>query len=131
MTDPIADLLARIRNGLTARHEEISVPHSVMKLGIVKILYDEGYLAAYKVADGERGGKAIAVRLRYSRDKKPVIVKLSRNSRPGRRVTVGYRDLRPIRKGMGLAILSTPKGILTDRQAREEKIGGELLCTVW
>ena len=131
MTDPIADLLTRIRNAQTAKLDSLAVPHSKMKLGIVKVLYEEGFVGAYKASEKESGKKLIEISLRYAAGKLPIISQISRKSRPGRRFYVPCREIRPVRNGMGIAILSTPKGILTDRQAREEKVGGELLCTVW
>ena len=129
-TDPIADLLTRIRNAQGAKHETVSVPHSKIKLGLVKALYEEGYLGPYRV-EGEGTKKAIRVTLRYIEKNKPLISTIIRGSKPGRRLYMRYRDMRPVRNGTGIAILSTPKGILTDRQAREEKVGGELLCRIW
>jgi len=130
-TDPIADLLSRIRNAQMARHESVSVPHSKMKLGLVKVLYEEGYIGPYRVTDLESGRKQIQMTLRFIGKHQGLISGLVRQSRPGRRVYIGYSDIKPVRSGMGITILSTPKGILTDRQAREEKVGGELLCRVW
>ena len=130
-TDPIADLLTRIRNAQTARHETTSVPHSRLKQDMIKLLYEEGYIGPYRVLEKENGRKEIEITLRYSSKKEPLIGSLRRSSRPGRRYYLGYRALKPVRNGIGLAILSTPKGLLTDRQAREEKVGGELLCTIW
>ncbi len=129
--DPIADLLTRIRNAQKARHESLIVPHSRMKLGVVKALYEEGFLGPYRVVEKEGGRKDIEVKLRYTPKKIPILSTLQKQSRPGCRVYIGYRDLRPVRNGLGLLLLSTPKGILTDRQAREEKVGGELLCKIW
>ncbi len=131
MTDPIADLLTRIRNAQTAKHESVSVPHSKIKLGVVKALYEEGFLGAYKIVEHEGGRKEIEITLRYTSERQPVISEILRSSRPGRRFYLGYHELRPVRNGIGVAILSTPKGILTDRQAREEKIGGEVICRIW
>lgn len=131
MTDPIADLLARIRNGLTARHESVFVPFSDLKLGIIKVLSEEGFVGSFQVLEKEKGRKEIRVSLRYTSTREPVISSLMRRSRPGRRLYFGFKELRPIRSGIGVAVLSTPRGILTDRQAREQKVGGELLCTVW
>ena len=130
-TDPIADLLTRIRTAQTARHETTSVPHSRLKQDMIKLLYEEGYISPYRVLEKENGRKEIEITLRYSSKKEPLIGSLRRSSRPGRRYYLGYRALKPVRNGIGLAILSTPKGLLTDRQAREEKVGGELLCTIW
>lgn len=131
ITDPIADLLTCIRNALTAKHDSVAVPHSKLRLGLVKVLYEEGYVGSYRVTEGEGGRKSIQVTLRYSGKRQSVISTLIRTSKPGRRVYVGYKEIKPVRNGLGIAILSTPKGILTDRQAREEKVGGELLCRVW
>lgn len=131
MTDPIADLLTRIRNAQTAKHESLEVPYSQMKLGVVKALYEEGFIGPYGVVDGDKVRKLIRINLRYDSSRKPLIAELIRESRPGRRSYIGYRNLRPVRNGIGVAILSTPKGILTDRQAREEKVGGEILCRIW
>jgi small subunit ribosomal protein S8 len=131
MTDPIADLLARIRNAQTARHDSLSVPHSKMKAGIVKVLYEEGFVGPFKVVENESGRKEIQMTIRYIKGKEPLIAGMVRSSRSGRRYYVGYRDIRPVLNGIGISILSTPKGILTDRQAKEEKVGGELLCKIW
>lgn len=132
MTDPISDLLARIKNALKARHEFLSVPYSSMKMGIVKILAAEGFLGVCRESKDEKEGRKIQISLRYvGESREPVFSSLVRRSRPGRRVYVGYRGLKAVRSGIGVAILSTPKGILTDRQAREQKLGGEVLLTVW
>lgn len=132
MTDPISDLLARIRNGLNAHHEQVAVPHSALKLEIVRILYEEGFIGGYKVVEGEAGkDKVIEVALKYLKNKASVISNMRRFSRPGLRTYRGYRGLRPVRNGMGLVIISTPKGVLTDTQARAQKVGGEPLCTIW
>ena len=130
-TDPIADLLARIRNAQMARHDAVSIPHSKVKLGLVKVLYEEGYIGPYRVVETEGGRKEIQVGLRFVGKHEGLISGLVRESKAGRRVYVGYRKIRPVRSGLGLTILSTPKGILTDKQAREEKVGGEVLCRVW
>ncbi len=131
VTDPISDLLTRIRNAQLAKHEGVSVPYSRLKFGIVKILYEEGYVGPFKVEEKDGGRKEIQISIRYVEKRKPFISMISRQSRPGRRYYVGYRDLKPVRNGMGIAILSTPKGVLSDREAREEKVGGEVLCKVW
>jgi len=129
MTDPIADMLSRIRNALNVGHEEVQVPFSRTKFEIVKILHQEGFVGAYRtVSDAAK--KNIELKLRYGQKKKVLISHLRRISRPGRRVYVGYGAIPIVRNGMGLSILSTPKGILSDRQARTEKVGGEILCTV-
>ncbi len=131
MTDPIADLLTRIRNAQTARLDTVLVPFSKLKQGLVKVLYEEGYVGPYRVIEGEGGRKSLSISVRYTGKKQALISGLVRGSKPGRRFYVGYRKIRPVRSGFGLSILSTPKGILTDRQAKEEKVGGELLCSVW
>ncbi len=131
MTDPIADLLTRIRNAQTARHEVVSVPYSRLKQGIVKALYEEGFIGPFRVGEDSAGGKALQITLRYITGREPLISNIMRKSRPGRRYYIGYQEIKPVRNGFGVAILSTPKGVLTDRQAREEKVGGEVLCTVW
>jgi small subunit ribosomal protein S8 len=129
MTDPIADLLARIRNAQTAKHATVKVPYSKIKMGIVKILHEEGFLGSFKLSEGPR--KEIEISIRYTDKQEPIISSLRRVSRPGRRQYTGYQDLKLVRSGLGVGILSTSKGIITDKQARHEKTGGELLCTGW
>lgn len=131
MTDPIADLLARIRNAQTAKHETVKIPYSKIKMGIVKILHEEGFLGSFKLNTLNSVKKEIEISIRYSDKQEPIISNLRRVSRPGRRQYTGYQDLKPIRSGLGIGILSTSKGIITDKQARHEKTGGELLCTIW
>lgn len=132
MTDPIADLLTRIRNASRARHQRVAVPWSRLKENIVKILIDEGYLKDQKrVKAAIGGGEEIIIQLKFDRENRPIIAGIKRVSTPGRRVYVGASNLTPIRKGLGIHILSTPKGILVDRAAQRAKVGGELLCTVW
>lgn len=130
MTDPIADLLARVRNAQHAGHPEVSVPHSQIKLELVKLLRDEGFLASYKTEVGEGERKTIRIGIRYGRDGKPVIREMRRVSRPGLRIYRSYDKIPVVRNGMGLVLLSTSKGILTDRQARQAKVGGEILLSV-
>ena len=130
MTDPIADLLTRIRNGIHARHETVKVPASRMKEQVLKLLKETGYIAGYVRVEG-KPQDSLTVFLKYGPDRKSVIREVNRISRPGRRVYRGYLEIKPFLRGMGLTILSTPKGILTDRQARKEKVGGEVLCQVW
>lgn len=132
MTDPIADMLTRIRNASRARHQRVAVPWSRLKEEIVKILIEEGYLKDQrKVKAAVGGGEEIIIQLKFDRDNRPIISGMKRVSTPGRRVYVGSSNLTPIRKGLGIHILSTPKGILVDRSAQRAKVGGELLCTVW
>jgi small subunit ribosomal protein S8 len=129
-TDPIADLLTRIRNGSRARHPRVDVPSSKLKVEIARILKDEGYIANFKVAD-EKGKRMLRIFLRYTPDRRSVITDLQRISRPGSRCYTGKAGIRPVMGGMGIAILSTPRGVMTGRAARKEGVGGELLCEVW
>lgn len=140
MTDPIADMLTRIRNGARARHESVEVPWSRTKEEIVRILVQEGYLEEAKkgkskaVKKGKaRGwmGEMLHIQLRFDGENRPIISGLKRISRPGRRVYVGVGEIPPIRKGLGVNILSTPKGIVADREAKKANVGGELICSVW
>jgi len=132
MTDPIADMLTRIRNASRARHQRVSVPWSRLKENIVKILIEEGYLKDQKkIKAAVGGGEEIIIQLKFDRENRPIISGMKRVSTPGRRVYVGSSNLTPIRKGLGIHVLSTPKGILVDRAAQRAKVGGELLCTVW
>jgi small subunit ribosomal protein S8 len=132
MTDPIADMLTRIRNAGRARHVKVSVPWSRVKENIVKILISEGYLKeAKRVKASQGGGEELIIQLRFDRENRPIISGMRRVSSPGRRVYVGAREVTPIRKGLGIQILSTPKGILVDRDAQRAKVGGELICSVW
>ncbi len=130
MTDPIADLLTRIRNGLRAKKSFVELPSSSLKVEVSKILKEEGYIRDFKVTeDGKQG--ILRLDLKYSPDGRPVIEGLRRESSPGRRVYVGRDDIRPVLGGLGTGILTTSRGVLTDKQARREGVGGELLCTVW
>jgi small subunit ribosomal protein S8 len=132
MTDPIADMLTRIRNAGRARHQKVSVPWSRVKENVVRILISEGYLKdAKKVKATEGGGDELVIQLRFDRENRPIITGLKRVSSPGRRVYVSSRALTPVRKGLGIQVLSTPKGILVDRDAQRAKVGGELICSVW
>ena len=132
MTDPIADLLTRVRNAARARHQKVAVPWSRLKENIVKILIEEGYLKELKkVKATQGGGEDLVIQLKFDRENRPIITGLKRVSSPGRRVYVGAQGLTPVRKGLGIHILSTPKGILVDREAQKANVGGELLCSVW
>ncbi len=130
MTDPIADMLTRIRNGIHAKKEVVEIPFSKLRLGILKILKKEGYVGSITETSDQSKSK-ILVTLRYDSQKEPVITSLQRVSRPGRRVYVSYQDVKPVLGGMGLSVLSTSKGLMSNGEAKENKIGGELLCTVW
>lgn len=132
MTDPIADMLTRIRNASRARHQKVSVPWSRVKENILKVLVEEGYVKEYKKVKAPVGaGEDLVVQLRFDRENHPIITGLKRVSRPSLKVYVGAQQVTPIRKGLGINILSTPKGILVDREAQRAKVGGELLCSVW
>lgn len=129
-TDPIADFLTRIRNGALAKHPRVEMPSSKMKIELSRILKEEGYLANFKVVE-EKGKKTLRVFLRYTPDRHCVITDLRRISRPGSRRYIGKTGIRPVVGGMGIAILSTPRGLMTGQSARKEGVGGELLCEVW
>ena len=129
-TDPIADLLTRIRNALTARHDTVAVPASKMKKSIADILVSEGYVKSAEIVDDE-GHPNIKIVLKYGNKYESVISNLKRISKPGLRVYAGYEELPKVLGGLGIAIISTSKGIMTDREARKNKVGGEVLAYVW
>ncbi|HEY1236376.1 MAG TPA: 30S ribosomal protein S8 [Candidatus Binatia bacterium] len=132
MTDPVADMLTRIRNASRARHQRVSVPWSRLKESIIKILIEEGYLKDQKkVKAAVGGGEEIVIQLKFDRENRPIIAGLKRVSTPGRRVYVSAKAMAPVRKGLGVHVLSTPKGILVDREAQKARVGGELICSVW
>ena len=130
MTDPIADMLTRIRNGSQARHSSVMVPRSKIKLELVKILKREGFIEGF-IDIPEKPQGSIKVFLRYDSANKGVIRGLQRVSKPGRRQYVGKDDIPRVRNGLGVAILTTPRGVLTDQLAREAGVGGEVICYVW
>ena len=133
MTDPIADMLTRIRNALMAGHSYTVVPSSKMKLSIAGILKDEGFIENYDVT-GDRPQPMIRMWLKYAgdrKDRRPVITELKRVSKPGRRVYTGKKDIPWVLSGMGIAVLSTSRGIMTGKKARRLGIGGEVLCHIW
>lgn len=130
LTDPVADLLTRIRNGVRSHHVKVDVPSSKLKLEIIKILQDEGYVGGFKLNE-ENGRPYLKVQLKYGPNDQPVISNLRRVSQPGCRVYIGRHDIRPVLGGLGISILSTPRGVMTGRQARKLGVGGELLCEVW
>ena len=129
-TDPIADLLTRIRNALTARHESVLIPASKMKKSIADILVSEGYVKSAEIVDDE-GHPNIKIVLKYGNKYESVISNLKRISKPGLRVYAGYEELPKVLGGLGIAIISTSKGIMTDGEARKNKVGGEVLAYVW
>ncbi len=128
--DPIADMLTRIRNGLMLRKTFVLVPSSRIKMAIAQILLDEGFIQGYEVTD-ERPQPNIRVWLKYDDKRRPILTNLKRVSKPGRRVYTGKRELPWVLSGMGVAIISTPRGLMTDREARRQGVGGEILCYVW
>lgn len=129
MTDPISDMLTRIRNAAIARLDRCEIPHSNLKTRIAEILKTEGYISDIRVEQGIPA--KLTVFLKYGRERESAILGLQRRSRPGRRVYVGHSDIPKVNNGLGIAILSTSKGVMTDRQARHQRVGGELLCEVW
>jgi len=130
MTDPIADMLTRIRNALIARHERVDIPSSKVKVSIARILKEEGFIKNYKVLKDNKQGR-LRIFLKYNEDSKPVIAGLKRISRPSRRVYMGKDDIPPVLSGLGIGIISTSRGIVSDREARRLQIGGEMMCSVW
>ena len=130
MTDPIADFLTRVRNANNARKASVDVPWSRQKEEITRVLVDEGYLGGASVMDATPRN-ILRIDLRYDGQRRPVITGMRRVSRPSLRVYVGVKDIPAVRRGLGVNVLSTPKGILVDRNARRENVGGEVICTVW
>ena len=131
MTDPIADMLTRIRNANTAKHDTVDIPSSKMKVAIAEILEKEGYISKYEIVD-DGNFKAIHVTLKYGADKnEKIITGIKRISKPGLRVYAGKEEIPSVLGGLGIAILSTNKGIITDKEARKQQVGGEVLAFVW
>ncbi len=130
LTDPVADFLTRIRNSIRARHQKLDVPASKLKSEIARILKEEGYIANFKPTE-ENGQKVLRVYLKYGPNNEAAIRDLQRVSRPGCRVYLGRDEIRRVQGGLGISIMTTPKGVMTGRQARREGVGGEVLCEVW
>jgi small subunit ribosomal protein S8 len=134
-TDPISDMLTRIRNGVMAGHSQVAMPSSKIKAEIAKILKEEGFIENFEVADGEQPGfKVLRIKIKYvgeRRERRPVISGLERVSKPGRRIYTKRQDIPWVLSGIGVAILSTPKGVMTGQRARQLGVGGEILCKVW
>ena len=130
ITDPIADMLTRIRNANSAKHDTVDIPASKMKKAIAQILVDEGYIKAYKIIDDDKQG-VIRVTLKYGEGKSQVITGLRRVSKPGLRIYSNVEDMPKVMKGLGTAIISTSKGVMTDKAARAAHVGGEVLAFVW
>ena len=129
-TDSIGDFLTRIRNGLRAKHKSVEVPTSKLKLEMARVLKEEGYIVGYRTIE-EGPHKRLEVRLKYGPEKQPVISYIQRVSRPGRRVYVGGREVPRVQGGLGINILTTPRGVMNGRAARQRRIGGEVLCEIW
>lgn len=130
ISDPIADMLTRVRNALSARHPKVDVPASKLKAEIARILKEEGYILNFKVAE-EGAKKTIKIYLKYATGNEPAIAHLERVSRPGCRVYVGQGDIPRVLGGLGINILTTPRGVMTGKTAHREGIGGEILCQIW
>jgi small subunit ribosomal protein S8 len=130
LTDPVADMLTRIRNAISARHQKVDIPASKLKLEIARILKEEGYVSNFKATE-EEGHKILRVYLKYANNNEAVISNVNRVSRPGCRVYVRRTEIPRVLGGMGINILTTPRGVMTGRQARKQGLGGELLCEVW
>lgn len=135
MVDPISDMLTRMRNAVMAGHNTVAIPSSTIKVAIAKIMKEEGYITNFEIADGKIvGSKVLRLRLKYvgeRRERRPVISGLERVSRPGKRVYTGKKEIPWVLSGIGIAILSTPKGVMTGQRARQLGVGGEVLCRVW
>jgi small subunit ribosomal protein S8 len=130
MTDPIADLLTRIRNAHLAKHDRLDVPASKIKVEICRILKEEGYIRNFRVMESEPAN-TLRILLRYTSEGQPSIRYMARVSKPGRRVYRGADDIKPVRNGLGLGIFSTSRGVISDRLARDQRVGGEYLCELW
>ena len=132
MTDPIADMLTRIRNANVAMHDEVSMPSSKQKVALADILTREGYLSSYREADnGDRPGRTLTIEMKYSPDRARVISGLRRVSKPGLRIYKKRDEIPRVQGGLGVAVVSTNKGLMSDREARKNRMGGEILCFVW
>jgi small subunit ribosomal protein S8 len=130
LTDPVADFLTRIRNSIRARHQKLDVPASKLKAEIARILKEEGYISNFKTTE-ENGRAVLRVYLKYGANNEAAIRDLERVSRPGCRVYIGRDEIRRVQGGLGISIMTTPKGVMTGRQARREHVGGEVLCEIW
>jgi len=130
-TDPIADLLTRIRNASRAKHSRVDLPSSKVKVELARILKEEGYLANFKVVEEQKTKKTLRLFLRYTPDRRSVITGMKRISKPGQRRYLGSTDIRPVVGGLGISILTTPRGLMTGRSARKANVGGEILCEIW
>lgn len=131
VTDPIADMLTRLRNAAAAGHDTVSMPTSLIKQEIARLLKDEGYIVKFETTDTENPTATLKITLKYNQRRQPIIRGLRRSSTPGRRVYVGWREIPRVQGGLGVAIVTTSQGVMTDRAARAVHVGGELLCQIW
>ena len=130
MTDPIADMLTRIRNAVRAQHTDVAIPGSKQKRHIAEILKQEGYIGGWRVEDATVG-KSLVLELKYGPNGEKVLQRLRRVSKPGRRIYSKAKELRPVLNGLGITVISTSRGVISDREARRDNIGGEVLCEIW
>ncbi|MCP4164628.1 MAG: 30S ribosomal protein S8 [Chloroflexi bacterium] len=130
MTDPIADMLTRTRNAITAKHKQVTMPSANTKVALARILKDEGFIRGYDVAD-TKPQATLRLHLKYDEDRKPIITDLQRVSKPGRRVYTSRHDIPWVRSGLGVTVMSTPKGVMTGREARRAGVGGEVVAYIW
>ncbi len=130
VSDPIADMLTKIRNAYMAQHEQLVVKNSKINQEIVRVMQLEGYIESYEI-DNSQSIKTMTITLKYDESMKPVVHEIKKISKPGRRIYSKYRNIQRVRNGFGTVIISTSKGVLTDKQAREMKVGGELICSIW
>ncbi len=130
MSDPIADMLTRVRNGLQAGKETVDIPRSSLKVAICRVLAEQGYIEGFEESEHPAPG-IVRIKLRYLSDRQPVLQGIRRMSKPSLRVYVRHDEVKQVRSGLGISILSTSKGVMTGKQAREQKLGGEFLCEVW
>lgn len=131
ISDPVADMLTKIRNASQARHEKVEIPTSKLKLQIVKILKNEGYIKNFKKIVNKDGVNLIRIFLKYDEQQEPVLHGMDRISTPGRRVYTGYRNMPRVYNGYGIVVVSTSSGVITGKKAKENKVGGELICSIW
>lgn len=131
VTDPVADMLTRVRNAASAGHETVAMPTSKLKTELARLLKAEGYIQKFEITDTTKPTPTLKITLKYGTRRQPVFRGIRRTSKPGRRVYVGWSEIPRVQGGLGIAILTTSRGVMTDRQARAERVGGELLCMVW
>jgi len=131
MTDPIGDMLTRIRNAGAVRHAATTCPSSKLKLAVAKVLSDEGFIGGFRSEDGESNKTTLHLTLRYTDEGRHMIDEIHRVSKPGRRIYVGADEIPKVRNGLGMSVVSTSKGVMCDRDARAQKLGGEVICEVW